>query len=236
MKRPRKRLLIVVSAVLLLIAAALGFFSYQVQQVPEFYEQAIAAPRVQQQQAAEQFEHQAIELQNQIRRDEEWRLEFTADEVNGWLATVLPEKFPGVLPAEVSDPRVALAPNRLQIATKYHASGITTVVSIELSAFLTPEPNTVAVRIHRVAAGNVPLPLGKYVEQITAEAQERGILIRWQEVEGDPQAVVTLPIAEPGDKRLIVVRSLELLAGKLVATGTAADGEPLPAQPALIPE
>src|SRR5262245_4542537 len=118
MQNARKRLLLIVAAAILLIAGGLGFFSYQVQQVPQFYEQAIAAPVVQQQQAAEHFEHQALKLQNQIRREEDWRLEITADEVNGWLATVLPEKFPGVLPPDVSEPRVAIAPDRLHIATK----------------------------------------------------------------------------------------------------------------------
>lgn len=217
----RKRLLFVVFIALLLIGGALGFFSYQVKQVPEFYERAIAAPVVEQKQAAEQFEHQAIELQNQIRREHDWQIEITADEVNGWLATVLPEKFPGTLPPEVSEPRVALEQDRLHIAAKVQSRGITTVVSIVLSAFLTDEPNTVAIRIHKVAAGNVPLPLAKYLEQITAEAAKRNILIRWQEVDGDPQAIVTLPIAEPGDKRLIVVRSLLLLPGKVTAAGTA---------------
>ncbi|WP_254509579.1 hypothetical protein [Anatilimnocola floriformis] len=236
MKRIRRRLLLVVFAALALLAAAVGFFSYQVRQVPEFYQQAIAAPVVEQQQAAEQFEHSALELQNSIRRDEDWQVEIAADEVNGWLATALPQKFPGVLPPEVSEPRVAIAPDRLHIATKYHTSGITTVVSIQLSAFLTPEPNVVAVRIHRVAAGNIPLPLGKYLEQITAEAARHGIYIRWQEIEGDPQAIVTLPIAEPGDKRAIVIRSLQLLAGKLVAAGTATPVEPAPKQPARLTE
>jgi hypothetical protein len=217
----RKRLLIVVSVALFLIATALGFFTYQVQQVPEFYQQAIAAPPEIQHQAAEQFEHQAIELQNQIRREATWRLEVSAEEVNGWLATVLPEKFPDTLPREVSEPRVAIDQNRVRIASKYHTSGVTAVISIELSAFLTDEPNTIAIRVHKVAAGNVPLPLGKYLEQITAEAAKQNIFIRWQEVEGDPQAIVTLPIAGPGDKRAIVIHSLELLSGKMVATGTA---------------
>lgn len=228
----KQRLLVMVFMGLLLIAAAFGFFSYQVQQVPEFYERAIAAPVVEQKQAAEQFEHQAIELQNQIRREHDWQVEITADEVNGWLATVLPEKFPGTLPPEVSEPRVAIDQNRLHIAAKVQTRGITTVVSIELSAFLTAEPNTVAIRIHKVAAGNIPLPLAKYLEQITAEAAKRNLLIRWQQVEGDPQAIVTLPIAEPGDKRLIIVRSLELLPGKATAAGTADEAnQPPPSGP-----
>lgn len=224
----RQRLLIVVCVGLLLIVAAFGFVSYQVKQVPEFYERAIAAPVVEQKQAAEQFEHQAIELQNQIRREDDWQIEITADEVNGWLATVLPEKFPGTLPPEVSEPRVAIDQDRLHIAARYQTNGISTIVSIELSAFLTDEPNTVAIRIHKVAAGNIPLPLAKYLEQITAEAAKRKVLVRWQEVDGDPLAIVALPIAEPGDKRAIVVRSLQLLPGKVTAAGTADEVKPDP--------
>lgn len=229
MSRLRFRLMLVAAIVALILAGAGSFFSYQVRQVPEFYEQAIAARPQEQIAAGQQFEQQAIEVQNQIRRAGEWRAELTEEEINGWLATVLPEKFPGVLPPDVSDPRVAIQQDRLLIAAKYRVSGIETVVSLELSAFLTEEPNVVAVRVHRVAAGNIPVPLGKYLEEITAAAAKRGIYIGWQEVDGDPLAIVTLPLAEPGDKREIILRSLELLPGRAMAGGTVAERE-LPPQ------
>lgn len=229
MSRLRKRLIVLVSVALLLIAVGFGFFAYQVQQVPEFYEQAIAAPPVVQQQAAEQFEQQAIELQNQIRRDEEWQLDLTAEEINGWLATALPEKFPSALPPEVSEPRVALEKDRLLVAAKYQMSGVDAIISAELSAFLTAEPNVVAIRIHHVSAGNLPLPLGKYLDRITAGAEKEGIYIRWQEIEGDPQAIVTIPTAEPGDERAILIRTLQLLPGKLTVSGTAEEVKQEPA-------
>lgn len=218
-------MIVVVSVALLLIASALAYFSYQVRQVPRFYKQAIALPPVQQQQAGEQFEQQAIELQNQIRRAGDWQVELAADQINGWLATALPEKFPDLLPQEVTDPRVAIEQDRVLIAAKYRMSGIDTIVAAELSAFLTSEPNVLAVRIHQVSAGALPLPLGQYLQEITAAAAKQGILIRWQEVEGDPQAIVTLPLAEPGDKRTILIRSLELLPGKLFARGTAEEAK-----------
>jgi hypothetical protein len=225
--RVRFRLLLVLFAAVLLVAGTGGFFAYQVQQVPEFYQQAIAAPPQRQVEAAEQLEHQAIELQNQIRRDEPWRVELTADEINGWLATVLPEKFPDVLPPEVREPRVALEQDRLKAAGKVQTSGIETVVSIELAAYLTERPNELAIRVHSVSAGKVPIPLSKYLEQITAAAERKGIFIRWQEVEGDPLAIVMLPLAEPGDKREIIIRSLQLLPGTIVVTGTAEETMPI---------
>ncbi len=236
MSRARFRFLLMLAIAVALLAAAGGYFTHQVHQVPEFYQRAITTPPSDQLQAGEQFEQEAIELQNQIRREGDWRLELTADEMNGWLATVLPEKFPGLLPPEVRDPRVALEQDRLLAAGKYRTSGIEAVVSIELSAFLTDEPNVIAVRVHQVAAGNLPIPLGKYLEQITTAASRRGIFIRWQEVAGNPLAIVTLPLAEPGDKRAIVIRSLQLQPGKVVATGTAHETIPSEQPPALSKE
>ena len=110
-------------------------------------------------------------------------------------------------------------------------SGLDTIVSAELSAFLTDSPNVVAVRIHQVSAGNVPLPLGQYLDELTTAAAEQGIVIRWQEVEGDPQALITLPLAEPGDRRHILIRTLQLLPGQLTATGTAEEEDVRPGLP-----
>ncbi|QDU29814.1 hypothetical protein ETAA8_49290 [Anatilimnocola aggregata] len=227
MSRVRTRLLWIALLAVLLVAGGFGFFTYQVQQVPQFYRQAIAASPREQVQAGEQFETEALELQNQIQRTGDWQVELAADEINGWLATVLPEKFGEAIPPGISDPRVAIEQGRLLAACKYQAVGIETVVSIELEAFLTNETNVVAVRVHQVAAGKVPIPLGQYLEQITAAAAERGIFVRWQEVDGDPLALISLPLAEPDDKRSIVIRSLELSPGKLIATGTAEDTAPV---------
>ena len=226
MSRLRFRLMLILATFALFLAGAGSFFTYHVQQVPEFYEQAIAAQPKQQMEAGQQFEQEALEVQNQIRRAGDWRAEIAADEINGWLATVLPEKFPGMLPPEVSDPRVAIEQDRLRVGAKYRMSGIDTVVSLELSAFLTDEPNVIAVRAHHVAAGNIPVPVGKYLEQITESAARRGIYIRWQEVDGDPLAIVTLPLAEPGDKREIILSSLELQPGTAIITGTAEERPP----------
>lgn len=221
MRLSRSRLVLILLVIALAAAGGFGFFTYQVRQVPRFYRQAIASSPTDQAQASEQFESQAIELQNQIRRTGDWRFELAADEVNGWLATVLPRKFPQALPREIHDPRVAIEQDRLLAACGYEMSGVHAVVSVELEPYLTSKPNELAVRVHRVAAGALPVPLGQYLDQITSAAAEHGIVVRWQEIDGDPLALVTLVPADPREKRTIEVRTLEVLPGKLVVTGTA---------------
>lgn len=233
MRGIRTRLLLILLLLVLLGVGSFGFFTYQVQQVPQFYQQAIARSPQEQFQHGEQFEAEAIELQNQLRRSGQWQLELAADDVNGWLATVLPEKFPQALPEEVHDPRVAMEPDRLLAACTYQTVGIDTVVSVELEPYLTDKPNELAIRVHRVAAGALPVPLAQYLEQITAAAAEHGVVIRWQEVEGDPLALITLVLTDADDQRNISVTALEVLPGKLSLSGQVE--EPLPPQPLAPP-
>ena len=59
--------------------------------------------------------------------------------------------------------------------------------------------------------------------------------VSW-EVDGDPLAIITLPLAEPGDKRNIILRSLQLLPGKAVASGTVEEREMSPQEPTPGPQ
>ena len=90
MSRLRFRLMLILATVALFLAGAGSFFTYQVQQVPEFYEQAIAAQPKQQMEAGQQFEQEALEVQNQIRRAGEWRAEIAADEINDAISAASP--------------------------------------------------------------------------------------------------------------------------------------------------
>ncbi len=51
-----------------------------------------------------------------------WSAVFTDEQINGWLAADLPEKFPQLLPPEIQDPRVVFAPGQLQLACRYTGS------------------------------------------------------------------------------------------------------------------
>ena len=115
--------------------------------VPDFYAEAIVIPAAAQEAAGETLERNVLALHNEVRDSRQWSAVFTDEQINGWLAADLPEKFPQVLPPELQDPRVAFVPGQLQIACRYADDTLTSVVSLTLEVRLAEEPNTLAVRI-----------------------------------------------------------------------------------------
>jgi len=215
------RICVYISLVLLLLFALGVFGVYRAsQQVPKFYAEAIAIEPAKQAAAGDALEREALELNNQVRREGEWFARFTDEQINGWLADDLPEKFPKLLPEGVTAPRVSIEPGLAQAACKYEQSGLSTVVVLGIEPYLTDEPNTVAIRIRHVRAGQIPIPLGQFMTEIADQAGKSGLPLRWSEIEGDPLALITIPeqIDELKGRRLQLER-IELKPGELLLSG-----------------
>jgi hypothetical protein len=204
-------------------------------QVPNYYEQAMRLEPSRQAEAGDELEKRVLQLHNEVVRRGKWEALFTDEVINGWLAVDLPEKFPGALPEGITDPRVAIERERLLIACRHMSEQLEVVVNLELSIHLTDEPNVVAVRICKARAGVVPLPLKEYLDLITKAARRAGIQLRWQQVEGDPVALVTIPRNhEDYQATEIRIETVVLRDGELYLSGTTDTEQPTPTKSATV--
>ena len=216
--------MVMMAGVALILAAALFLYgTYSASQhVPEFYERAIHLEPAAQAQAGDELERTALQLHNEVRQGGKWQAVLTDEQVNGWLAVDLPAKFPDMLAKEIRDPRVAISPQQAQLACRYESSLGTTVVSLALDIHLTNEPNVIAVRIRQARAGLIPLPLKQGLDQVSVAAREAGIPLRWTQKEGDPVALITVPVSlEEYGKQLLRLDSLDLREGEIRLSGRA---------------
>jgi cytochrome c-type biogenesis protein CcmE len=223
-------------AMVLAIMSGVSLWSvYQAsQQVPEFYVQALAAPRETQAAAGQELEKQALSLNSQVRRSGQWEARFTQDQINGWLAVDLPTKFPGSLPRGVSEPRVAVAQGQIQLAVKWQQGSTSAVLSASGEVYLTEEPNQVAVRILSVRAGVLPVPLARFLDEIANRAASSGLPLEWTEIEGDPVALITLPLErEEFRGKQLLVEELRLEEDAIVVAGKTDDGSLMTIQPSV---
>jgi hypothetical protein len=194
------------------------------QQAPAFYQQALRREPAALRDEGQQFERQALALHNQLAGQGEWEVRFTQDEINGWLATELPAKFPRALPPGITDPRIAIVGNELHLAVHYQRGRVDTVISLAGEVSLTNQPNEIAVRIDQARAGLLPVPLGNLIEEIGARAARSDIHLRWTEVKGAPVAVIRLPLGENDDsKKHVVLDQLRLSDGQLVIAGRTSE-------------
>jgi hypothetical protein len=215
-----KRFLIIsavaVGSLLLLAAVGLFILWRASQVVPEFYTEVLAAEPAKQRDASDKMLQKTTVLASDLRKSGRWEALFTQQEINGWLAIDLNENHADSLPPGIADPRVAVEASGMRVACRAQRGSVETVLSIALDVYLA-EPNVVGIRIRRVRAGVVPLPLADVLEQIRDFGNRMGVRIRWQQFQGDPVALIRLsPVA---DDKPVIIDTLELAEGEVYLAG-----------------
>jgi uncharacterized protein YpmS len=214
----------------LVLAGVLSFWAYRASQhVPEFYQRALKADPARQVEASDRMVQQALDLTCEVRESGHWEALFTAEQLNGWLAVDLVQNHPKLLPNTVSDPRVAITKEGIQLGCKYKSEHLSTVCSLHVEPTLS-EPNVVALRVRSAKAGNLPLPLHEILDGITQAAAGTDVHLRWRKEGDDPVALVTIPLPRSEHDVNIRLTKMELRDGAIFLAGeTFAHGQDAPA-------
>ncbi|MEZ6088368.1 MAG: hypothetical protein R3C05_10150, partial [Pirellulaceae bacterium] len=145
---------------------------------------------------------------------------FTTDQINVWLASELSDQFPNVLPKGTEDPRVLVQDGKVLVAARYKRGRVDTVISFELYARLTDEPNVVALQIHHLRAGALPIPITHFSDRISKAASKGDLQVRWEIENEDPIALLTVPSEHDRYiKTPVIIEKLELHDGEVHLSG-----------------
>ena len=209
---------------LVLILGILAFVAWRASKHEEpWYLEAVSAeePGVQAQriEAGDEFERHALELRNEARQTGDWEAVFTQEQVNGWLASDLNEKFPEMLPRYVHDPRVKIEQDHARAAFRITNSQIDAVIIVGVDLYLTENPNELAVRFHEAHAGLVPLPLRRVTDVANAAAKKTNIQMRWSHNGGDPVALIQIPQKVKDVEGHLIVENVEVREGEVYLSG-----------------
>lgn len=223
------------SAAAVLLAAACGWAYWISREVPPFYAAALAQPSSSVHDASDALVREAAALVSDLRKSGRWQALFTVEQINGWLADDLQKNHPTLLPATVSDPRVAIANNQLMVGFRWQQPKWNVVVSLAAEIYLR-QPNVVAVRIRKVRAGGLPLPLKNLLHDLIAAGRGLDLQIDEQQIDGDPLLLITPPQDGDYGNLLVQLESLELHDGQLYVAGRTQRGDrslpPLAERPA----
>jgi hypothetical protein len=204
---------------------------------PKFYQRALLVEPEVQREEGDALEKNVLQLHNTARNEGRWEAVFTESQINGWLAADLPEKFPHILPAGTDEPRVAIGEEEIKIACRYQRGKVNTIISFDLIVNLTSETNTLAVRVSKVRAGALPVPLKRFLTPITRVCVRSGITLRWTQIDGDPVALVTIPHEhEDYAHREIYLEAFEMRDGEIVLAGRTQKTEEILHTVAHLPE
>jgi len=222
--RRKRRWLLRSLLVVLIATVALGSGAYYLsQQVPEFYKAALnQTPEFNKLQGAE-LEAVVWEIYNAVIEQGPWRGEISQDQINGWLAVELPEKFPELLPEDViADPRVSIRQGEISIAGRTHYQGIDWIVVGRLDVFKTDQHDKFAIRFRGLHAGLIPIPVRSFADQISKGLSDIGYQNLWTQYEGDPLLTVIVPTEDLLIQSLyrLNVETIDIEDEKIIVSGT----------------
>ena len=205
-----------------LATVSLAWYVYQsTQKPPEFVVKATAAAPAVVEEKGREFESRVFELQNASEEAGRWRVEFSEEQINGWLNSDLPEKFPNSLPSEVTNPAVSIRQDLMQIGFKISVESFSGYVVIEANAFCTEKRNQLGLQIESSKSGVAPIPLNTWADSLTEALRRSEVLTEWTEVDGRPVALMQLPNSAMNDEdRSVELTGVELVPGKLILSGT----------------
>ena len=201
-------------------AAILGLY-WATQYVPEFYRKAMEVDPAAQRQAAQRMDRQVLDLASRMHTSGHWRTAWTVEQVNAWLAVLLPKKLPGLLPSELVDPRVAIERGGITLACRYCGRYGQTVLTLAVEPYV-PEPGVLALRIRKARAGLAPLPLGKILARLADAVRAADFHASWHQSGGDPVLQIAVPAGRPSRQPTARIEGLELRNGEIRLEGTTA--------------
>lgn len=213
---------VAIAVVIGLIGVGLGVAYYAARQVQPFYEQALKLQPEVLERGGREMESRASALYSDTQQVGRWQALFTAEQINGWLATQLTEFSGQELPPNIRDPRVAISPCTLTLGFRTSSNGVDTVVSVNAKVSLTEE-GAVAIRLDSVHAGALPLPVMQLADELANACQRLKLPIRWTRHADKPVALVDFHEMES-----LTIDDVKLDIGQLYVAGHTEKGHKLP--------
>ena len=224
-----------VLALLLLGLAVAGVLLVRYE--PRWYGQAELPPGPQRQQNSETFCTAFGGLLTDISSEPRWGASFSDEQINAYLEEGFVQSglSARVLPEHISRPRVRIEADRIRLAFRYGRGAWSTVVSIDLRAWLAPrEPNVMCLELEAFHVGALPLAVQSILERISEAGRQNGIDVSWYRnpETGKPVAVLRFQADQP--KPTLELSALHLGQGVLTIQGKSNDfGPPVRVGPVL---
>jgi len=209
------------TALAAVVAAALWGAYRAARQVRPFYQQALELDHAVLERGRQELESRATTLYSDARNAGTWQAVFTDEQVNGWLASQLADVAAGdveAISASVHDPRIAISPGLLTLGFTTNQGGVETVVSVDASVFLTQQGD-VAVRLVKVQAGTLPLPVAIVADEIASACENLSLPMLWTEHDGQPVAMIKVGNADAANGPRWFIDAIELTDGEFFVSG-----------------
>lgn len=216
-----KRIIWMILGGLVLIAGLILFVVFRATKyVPEFYQQALVFSPGEQRRFRDELQEKVRELQTEVAQKQRFETTLTEQQINGWLATTVTEKYVHKLPTGMTDPRVSLQAGQARIGCRYKKGSLDSVIWLTADVKLVDQENLLEIRLRGLKAGKVPFSIEQFQDQITSAFRRADMTVRWVKGTSDLTALVQLPTHFEGlEAKVVQFEKVELQDGSLLLSG-----------------
>lgn len=154
-----------------------------------------------------------------------WGAAITEGEINAWLATDLPRNHARLLPAGVSDPRVAIASRRLRVGARVGGMMLGGVVMLDIEVMLRAV-NQIGIVVVDARLGRLPLPRGPVTHEIARRIDSLGMATELRRVDGRTLLLVYIPSTHDAGATSHWLESFALENGEVLVSGVTRAAAP----------
>lgn len=223
----RKSLVLGAAVALLLVCGIGATFVVLLRHEPTFYARVTVAEGDHRQKLSKAFYVEVLGLIDGIVNKRQWYAAFTEEQINSYFEEDFLQAPPEArfLPDSISEPRIALLPDKVRLAFRYSVGPWSSIVSLDLRVWLTPkEPNVVALELQGLHAGSLPFSTQSLLNAIDEVARQQHLRIIWYRHEGNPVALMRFQSNQY--RQTFQLQRLELREGVLVVGGRSVDSVP----------
>jgi hypothetical protein len=210
--------------IVLFVGGCGGLVALLLRHEPAFYARALPPPGKERKQRSGQFIQDFFQFCQDIRHYSPWNATFDQECINSYFAEQFTQSglAERVLPPGITDPRVAIEPDRLRFACRYRVGPLSTVISINARLWLVPnEPCVVALQLEQLHAGALPFSAQSLLEQVSEAASQNNIDVIWYRYQGNPVAL--LRFQKDQDRPAYRLEHLVLRDGAIELRGRSPD-------------
>lgn len=187
---------------------------------PDYYSEIIAAEaetdvEIRHEQAKE-LVGDVVQMRNDIANDPEWTIRLTDKTVNAWLAENSLADLIEDFPAQLSQPRIQFAAERLNLAFRWDGPTASAVISMSLRPECA-EANELRIGVDNLRVGMLPLYGHRFQQEVVNALENGGIDARWEVKDELP--TLCLKITPTLQSRIVELLRITVLDGEIRING-----------------
>ena len=179
------------TGVVFVIVLLLLFVAYSAASVkPGFYRRFDSVPQAERKKLNDEFKTQVLATYSQIqesdnKKSDQWSLNMTDRQMNGWLSVDGSSGMFRVLPKEIKSPRLAIRGGQIEIAAPVTYQSFSATAYLN-GTILVPEPGMIAIRFRSARLGVYPFDKEQLVAMVKGELDKLDWELEQTSEGGDP--------------------------------------------------